>query len=89
MASLKPLIKTAAKRVIRPSVIPMFTAVGLKPCSAPCMRGFSTICAVASAAERVMVIMKSVATKPSRIRIKNFPFHHERSAASIEIEPSP
>ena len=30
------------------------------------MNGFSMMCAVASAAESVIVIMKSVATKPSR-----------------------
>ena len=39
--------------------------------------GFSTMCAVASAADSVIVMMKSVATNPSRIKIKNLPFHHE------------
>lgn len=31
---------------------------------------------------------KSVATKPSRMRMKNLPFHHDIHPASIEIEPS-
>ena len=35
--------------------------------------GFSRTCAVASAAERVMVTMKSVATKPRSTRTKNLP----------------
>ena len=67
----------------------MFTAVGLMPCSSPCMNGFSTMCAVASAAESVIVMMKSVATKPSRTSTKSLPFHHDSRWASIEIEPSP
>ena len=35
------------------------------------------MCAVASAAESVIVMMKSVATKPSRQRTKSFPCHRE------------
>ena len=51
--------------------------------------GFSTTCAVASAADRVIVIMKSVAANPSRASTKSLPLHHGSSRSSIAIEPSP
>ena len=47
------------------------------------------MCAVASAAESVIVMIKLVATKPSSIRTNILPFQRERSFSSIEIEPSP
>ena len=51
--------------------------------------GFSTMCAVASAADSVIVMMKSVAAKPSRTRTKSLPFQNGSSRSSIAIEPSP
>jgi hypothetical protein len=51
--------------------------------------GFSMMCAVASAAESVMVMMKPVAAKPRRTRTKSFPFQRESKCSSIEMEPSP
>ncbi len=53
------------------------------------MCGFSTTCAVASAAESVIVIRKSVAAKPSRTRTKSFPCQNDKSRSSMAIEPSP
>ena len=52
-------------------------------------RGFWTVCAAASAADRVIVIMKSVAAKPSSTRTNSLPPHHGSSRSSIAIEPSP
>ena len=51
--------------------------------------GFSTMCAVASAADSVIVMMKSVATKPSSTRTKSLPRQHDSSRSSMAIEPSP
>ena len=45
--------------------------------------------AVASAADRVMVMMKSVAAKPSRTSTNSLPFQNDSSRSSIAIEPSP
>ena len=45
--------------------------------------------AVASAAESVIVITKSVATNPSSTRTKSLLFQRENNASSIAIEPSP
>jgi hypothetical protein len=47
------------------------------------------MCAVASAAESVIVMMKSVAAKPSRRRISNFPVQPGNKSASIAMLPSP
>lgn len=52
-------------------------------------KGFSTTCAAASAADSVIVIMKSVAANPSSTRTNSFPAHHGRSRSSIAMEPSP
>ena len=51
--------------------------------------GFSTMWAVASAADRVMVIRKSVAAKPSRTSTNSLPFQKDSSRSSIAMEPSP
>ncbi len=51
--------------------------------------GFSIRWAVASAADRVMVMMKSVAAKPSRASTNSLPFQKVSSRSSIAIEPSP
>ena len=83
IASLKPLRKTAPSSAISARVIGT---------SRPCRNrvyGFSIRWAEASAAERVMVITKPVATKPSNASTKSLPCHHGRSRSSIEIEPSP
>ena len=53
------------------------------------MNGFSTRCAVASAADSVMVIRKSVAAKPSSASTSSLPSHLGSSRSSIAIEPSP
>ena len=52
-------------------------------------KGFSMACADASAADRVMVIMKSVAAKPSSTRTNSLPAHHGRNRSSIAIDPEP
>ncbi len=59
------------------------------PCRVEVRCGFSTRCAVASAAERVMVIRKSVAANPSRVRTNSFPFQKVSSRSSMAMEPSP
>ena len=51
--------------------------------------GFSTMCAVASAADRVMVMMKSVKAKPSRTRTKALPFQRGSSSSSMRMLPWP
>ena len=51
--------------------------------------GFSTACALASAADSVMVMRKSVAAKPSSTRTNSLPFQNDSSRSSIAIEPSP
>ena len=84
MASLKPRRKTAPSIASRNSVTSTFC-----PCSQPGATGFWIRCAVASAADSVMVIMKSVAAKPSRTRTNSFPPHRGMSRSSIAMEPSP
>ena len=61
IASLKPLRKTAPSSAISTSV-----TGDLRARAGRGANGFSTMWAVASAAERVIVMTKSVATKPSR-----------------------
>ncbi len=51
--------------------------------------GFSIRCADASAADRVIVMMKSVAAKPSSASTNSLPFQKLSSRSSIAIEPSP
>jgi hypothetical protein len=59
------------------------------PCSASGTCGFSTRCAVASAADSVIVIRKSVAANPSSARTNSLPFQKDSSRSSIAIDPSP
>ena len=59
------------------------------PCRKSGTFGFSTTCALASAADSVIVIMKSVSAKPSSTRTKSLPFQKVSSRSSIEIEPCP
>ncbi len=84
MASRNPLRKTAPSAPTSTSVIQVFS-----PCIQPGANGFSTTCAAASAADRVTVIMKSVAAKPSSTRTRIFPDHHGSSRSSMAIDPSP
>jgi len=51
--------------------------------------GFSSTCAVASAAERVIVKIHDVATKPSSARTKSSPHQNGSSFSSIATEPCP
>ena len=49
--------------------------------------GFWTMCAVASAAERVIVTTHAVATNPRRMSTSTLPFQKESRLSSIAIEP--
>ena len=51
--------------------------------------GFSTMWAVASAAESVIVMMKSVKANPSRTSTKALPFQRGSSSSSIRMLPWP
>jgi hypothetical protein len=51
--------------------------------------GFSTMWAVASAAERVMVTSQPVATNPRRHRTNSLPLQNESRLSSIAIDPCP
>ena len=51
--------------------------------------GFWMACAAASAADKVIVIMKSVAANPSSTSTKSLPPHQGSRRSSIAIEPSP
>ena len=84
MASLKPRRKTTPRPAIKARVIATSW-----PCRKSGANGFSMACALASAAESVMVIMKSVAAKPRSARTNSLPPHRGRSRSSIAMEPSP
>ncbi len=84
IASRKPLRNTAPRAASSTRVIHRFA-----PCSRGGANGFSTTCAEASAADSVMVMMKSVAANPSSTRTSSFPAHHGSSRSSMAIEPSP
>ncbi len=51
--------------------------------------GLCRMCAVASAADRVMVMMNAVATNPSRNSTSSLPRQPGSSRSSIASEPSP
>lgn len=51
--------------------------------------GFSTMWAAPSAAESVMVMVKSVAAKPSSTRMKILPHQFGRKLANMAMEPPP
>ena len=53
------------------------------------MNGFSTRWAVASAADSVMVIRKSVAAKPSSTSTNTLPAQRGSNRSSMAMEPSP
>jgi len=83
-ASLNPARNTAPSTASSPSVI--------ATCSSrrnPGVKGFSTMWAVASAEDRVMVMIQEVATKPSRQRTSSLPPQNGSSLSSIAREPCP
>ena len=47
------------------------------------------MCTVASAEDRVIVMIHEVATKPSRTRTKILPFQNGRRSSSIATDPCP
>ncbi len=51
--------------------------------------GFSAMCTVASAADRVIVMIQDVATKPSRTSTNNLPYQNGSRSSSIATEPWP
>ncbi|WP_224389719.1 hypothetical protein [Pseudonocardia sp. ICBG1293] len=59
------------------------------PCSAAGASGFCTRWAVASAADRVIVMRKSVAANPSSTSTNTLPRQPGSSRSSIAMEPSP
>jgi hypothetical protein len=83
MASLNPLRKIVHSPASSTSV----SATGWS--NAFGTNGFPVICAVASAADSVIVMMKSVAANPSRIRTNALPFHRGSSSSSIAMLPCP
>ncbi|CAM5554568.1 hypothetical protein STANM309S_01392 [Streptomyces tanashiensis] len=84
MASRKPLRKTAPSSAISTSVMIICLLW-----SAASRWGFSTRWVEASAAERVMVMRKSVAAKPRSVRTKSLPFQKDSRRDSMAMEPSP
>lgn len=84
IASRKPLRNTAPSRATSTRVMTICLL-----CRVSVRWGFSTRWVEASAADRVMVMRKSVAAKPSRVRTNSLPFQKDSSRSSIAIEPSP
>ena len=64
----------------------MITALPFRPAG---MIGFSSRCTVASAPERVMVMIHEVATNPSSSSTKNLPRQNGSSFSSMATEPCP
>ena len=59
-------------------------------CASPmngCRYGFSMACLVASAADSVMVMTKSVAANPSRMSTRSLPLQPGSRFSSIAIDP--
>ncbi len=83
MASRNPIRKTAPRMASRTRVSP----IGWW--KRPCTKGFSRMWAVASAADRVMVMMKSVKAKPSRTSTNALPHQRGRCCSSIRMLPCP
>jgi hypothetical protein len=83
-ASLKPSRKTKPR--ISSSTIVMSTAC---PCRKSGRYGFSVMCTVASAADRVIVMIHEVATKPSSTSTNSFPYQKGRRFSSMATEPCP
>jgi hypothetical protein len=84
MASLNPRRNTAPSAARNTKVTS--TAWPSKKSGA---NGFSSTCADASAADRVIVMRKSVQAKPSITSTNSLPAHQGNDFSSIAIEPSP
>ena len=84
IASLNPRRNTAASAASSTSVTTNWC-----PCRKCGAYGFSSRCVDASAADRVIVIRKSVAAKPSSTRTRILPLHQDRMRSSMASEPSP
>ena len=83
-ASLNPARNTAPSTTSRNRVI------GTRWCWRNAgVKGFSTMCAVASAEDRVMVMIQEVATKPSRHSTNSLPPQNDSSRSSMATEPWP
>src|ERR1700733_6749061 len=83
IASLKPLRKIAPRMASITMVAPIWVLIALGT------NGFWLKWAAASAADSVMVMMKSVVAKPSKIRTNVLPLHLGKSFSSIAILPWP
>jgi hypothetical protein len=83
-ASLNPARNTAPNSTSSPRVIATCWSQ-----RNPGVKGFSTIWAVASAEDRVMVMIQEVATKPSRHSTNSLPPQNDSSRSSIATEPWP
>jgi hypothetical protein len=83
-ASLNPARNTAPSSTSSPRVIGTCWS-----CRNPGVKGFSTMCAVASAEDRAMVMIQEVATNPSRHRTNSLPLQNGSSRSSIATEPRP
>ena len=84
IASLNPRRNTTPSRSSSARV--SGTGISVNQCG---VKGFSAMCAVASAADSVIVIMKSVTANPSSTSTKSLPAHQGSSFSSIMIEPAP
>ena len=83
-ASAKPMRKTTPSSTTSAQV-----SGTSQPCSALPTRGFSTMCAVASAVDSVIVMRKSVTAKPSSTSTSSFDHQYDSSRSSMATEPSP
>lgn len=84
MASLNPRRKTAESSRSMTTVTHRFWW-----CRKDGANGLETRCSAASAAERVMVMRKSVAAKPRRTSTRSLPHQAGSSLSSMRMEPSP
>ena len=83
-ASLKPSRKTKQRISSRTTVINTSW-----PCRKPGRFGFSAMCTVASAADKVIVMIQDVPTKPSRTSTNSLPRQNGSRSSSIATEPCP
>ena len=83
-ASLKPRRKTAPR--ISSSTTVISTSL---PCRNPGKAGFSTMCTDASDADKVIVTIQAVATKPSSTRTNTLPRQKGSNFSRIATDPWP
>ena len=84
IASVNPRRKTIPRSATSPMVM-----ASSWPCRTAGTCGFSTTWAAASAAESVMVMMKSVQAKPRSTSTKSLPRQNGSSRSSMAIDPWP